>query len=50
VKRFVLEYCDSDSPDKFNPVFEVEPNQYSQYCSPPALQAVCPGNHVSCPT
>lgn len=24
VKRFVLEYCDGDSPDKFKPVFEVE--------------------------
>ena len=24
VKRFVLEYCDGDAPDKFKPVFEVE--------------------------
>jgi heat shock protein beta-11 len=24
VKKFVLEYCDGDSPDKFKPVFDVE--------------------------
>ena len=24
MKRFVLEYCEGDSPDKFKPVFEVE--------------------------